>query len=219
MEVSLHINGSIQHWEIGPGDTLLSVLRCEGYFGTKFGGCTHGECGACTVLFDNRPVNSCQLLAAQAEGHPIRSRSKGWASIPTRDGEKPRGCTRCNWPSSKTALSSAGIAPRRRSWQPRLCWTRIGTPRKAKCGKPSPACCAAAPGIPNPVQAILRVAAVMRGEKVGTARKDTAPSRPGEQNGAGGANPTRKWMRSNWPRENRPLRTISKCVGCCTPKS
>ena len=59
--------------EIEPGKTLFSFLREEGYFGVKFGGCKKGECGACTVLVDGKSVNSCSMLAAQAEGHKIET--------------------------------------------------------------------------------------------------------------------------------------------------
>lgn len=73
MKVFLKINAIERSLEINPGDTLLQLLRREGFFGTKFGGCDHGECGACTILYDGKPVNSCRILAAQAEGHLIQT--------------------------------------------------------------------------------------------------------------------------------------------------
>jgi putative selenate reductase molybdopterin-binding subunit len=70
MEVNLNINN--QKFEVitSPGETLLKLLRRLGYFGVKHG-CESGDCGACTVLLDGKPVNSCLILAAQAEGHEI----------------------------------------------------------------------------------------------------------------------------------------------------
>ena len=70
MELRLTINGKAVAWNIGPGDILLDVLRREGYFGVKRG-CEKGECGACTILLDGKPVNSCMVFAAQTEGREI----------------------------------------------------------------------------------------------------------------------------------------------------
>jgi putative selenate reductase molybdopterin-binding subunit len=73
MKITLQVNHSKITSEIEPGTTLFSFLRQEGYFGVKFGGCKKGECGACTVLIDGKSVNSCSMLAAQAEGHKIET--------------------------------------------------------------------------------------------------------------------------------------------------
>ena len=57
--------------ELEVGRTLLSVLRGElGLTGTKEG-CDDSECGACMVLLDGRPVNSCSFLALQADGREV----------------------------------------------------------------------------------------------------------------------------------------------------
>jgi aerobic-type carbon monoxide dehydrogenase small subunit (CoxS/CutS family) len=66
MEIRLNVNGEPKQWTIAPGALLLDVLRREGYFGVKRG-CESGECGACTVLLNGKPVNSCLMFAAQAE--------------------------------------------------------------------------------------------------------------------------------------------------------
>ncbi len=70
MQVMLTINGEAKRLSITPGDLLLDVLRRECYFGVKRG-CETGECGACTVLVNGKPVNSCLMFAAQAEGTEI----------------------------------------------------------------------------------------------------------------------------------------------------
>ena len=67
MQLDLKVNSESKHWTIAPGDLLLDVLRREGYFGVKRG-CESGECGACTVLVNGKPINSCLMFAAQAEG-------------------------------------------------------------------------------------------------------------------------------------------------------
>ena len=72
MEITLDINNQTHPVSIEPGDSLLKLLRKLGYYGAKHG-CETGECGACTVLMDGRPVNSCLVLGAQAEGHKIET--------------------------------------------------------------------------------------------------------------------------------------------------
>jgi aerobic-type carbon monoxide dehydrogenase small subunit (CoxS/CutS family) len=70
MNITLHVNGREHQLAVQPGDSLVRVLRGEGYFGIKRG-CDTGECGACTILLDGRPALSCLMLAAQADGAKI----------------------------------------------------------------------------------------------------------------------------------------------------
>jgi carbon-monoxide dehydrogenase small subunit len=70
-EVRLEVNGATHVIEV-PGRRLLSdALRHDcGLTGTHVG-CEHGVCGACTVLIDGKPMRSCLMLAASAEGCAI----------------------------------------------------------------------------------------------------------------------------------------------------
>lgn len=69
--VKLVVNGTDYEVAVEPRRTLLSVIRDElGLTGTKEG-CGTGECGACTVVLDGKPVNSCLLLAVAADGLEI----------------------------------------------------------------------------------------------------------------------------------------------------
>jgi CO/xanthine dehydrogenase Mo-binding subunit/aerobic-type carbon monoxide dehydrogenase small subunit (CoxS/CutS family) len=69
--VVLRVNGVEHKLRIGAEEMLVSVLRERLHLtGTKEG-CGKGECGACTVLLDGKPVNSCLLLAADAQGSEV----------------------------------------------------------------------------------------------------------------------------------------------------
>ncbi len=71
MNVQFRVNGRTVQVDVEPTRRLLDVLREElALTGTKEG-CGEGECGACTVLLDGRPVNACLVLAAQADGADI----------------------------------------------------------------------------------------------------------------------------------------------------
>ena len=71
--ILLTVNGNDIEVQISAGDRLLDVLRNKlGLTGTKEG-CGIGECGACTVLMDGKPVNSCLVPAFQAEGSVIET--------------------------------------------------------------------------------------------------------------------------------------------------
>ncbi|MGC8826625.1 MAG: (2Fe-2S)-binding protein [Anaerolineae bacterium] len=71
VEVTLNINGEEYQLEIGKRWTLLYVLRdVLNLTGTKYG-CGTGDCGACKVLIDGEPVNSCTYLAARAQGKEV----------------------------------------------------------------------------------------------------------------------------------------------------
>lgn len=69
--VNLTVNGQAHTVVTAANKTLLYLLRDDLHlYGTK-DGCSEGECGACTVLMDGQPVNSCLVLAGQADGHEI----------------------------------------------------------------------------------------------------------------------------------------------------
>jgi carbon-monoxide dehydrogenase small subunit len=68
--IKLNVNGEAFEVEAPAGETLVEVLRRLGFKSVK-DGCYNGTCGGCTVLLDGRPVASCIMLAAQADGHSI----------------------------------------------------------------------------------------------------------------------------------------------------
>jgi carbon-monoxide dehydrogenase small subunit len=70
-EITLNVNGFDYEVKVGATATLADVLREElGLTGTKLM-CNEGECGACTVLLDGKPVLSCMTLALACENRKI----------------------------------------------------------------------------------------------------------------------------------------------------
>ncbi|HEY7177697.1 MAG TPA: (2Fe-2S)-binding protein [Gaiella sp.] len=68
---TLSVNGIAYPVELEPGTSLLAAVRdAIGLTGSKEG-CDDSECGACMMLLDGRPVNSCSYLALQAEGSEV----------------------------------------------------------------------------------------------------------------------------------------------------
>jgi len=71
--ISFNINGIDETREVPSNMTLLTFLREHLNLTGVKSGCDAGECGACTVLMDGEPVNSCLVLAAEADGANIRT--------------------------------------------------------------------------------------------------------------------------------------------------
>jgi len=71
VEATLSVNGVSYPVELEPGTSLLAAVRdVVGLTGAKEG-CDDSECGACMMLLDGKPVNSCSYLALQAEGSDV----------------------------------------------------------------------------------------------------------------------------------------------------
>ena len=69
--ISFQLNGEHTEILVKPWQTLLEVIRDElRLTGTKEG-CSNGNCGACTVHFDGRAIDSCLALGVEADGHEI----------------------------------------------------------------------------------------------------------------------------------------------------
>ena len=72
MEINLKLNGRPVSASVRPDTLLLDLLRDQGCYSVTRG-CGTSNCGACTVLLDGRPVLSCGLLAARADGREVQT--------------------------------------------------------------------------------------------------------------------------------------------------
>src|SRR5262245_27173748 len=71
--IRVTVNGVKQRIEVEDRWTLVELLRDHlGLTGTKIG-CDRGECGACTVLLDGKPIYSCSYLAAWVDGRSVQT--------------------------------------------------------------------------------------------------------------------------------------------------
>lgn len=69
--ITITVNGGRERLDVPSNLTLLQLLREKlAFTGTK-NGCSAGECGACTILMNDEPVNSCMVLAVEADGAEI----------------------------------------------------------------------------------------------------------------------------------------------------
>lgn len=70
MDISIKLNGRSIKCDIDPDMLLIDLVREHGCYSVKRG-CETSNCGLCTVLMDGKPVLSCSMLAARADGHAV----------------------------------------------------------------------------------------------------------------------------------------------------
>src|SRR5690242_18369567 len=174
MELELSINGVIKSLDVAPHESLLTVLRREGYYSVKHG-CESGECGACTVLVDGIARPACVTLAAQAGGcalTTVESLGNARKLHPLQEAFIDTGAIQCGFCTpgmllSASALLKSNPAPSEEEVREAL------SGNLCRCT-----------GYVKPVQAVLRAAAVMRGEAVPpisrpTSEENNQPWNPG----------------------------------------
>jgi putative selenate reductase molybdopterin-binding subunit len=170
MEINLRINGEDKTLQVAPRDVLLNVLRRQGYFGVKHG-CEDGSCGACTVLVNGVPRTSCTMLAAQADDTEITTiegvagisaqghgPSQGWrgnvALHPIQQAFVETGAIQCGYCTPAMILAAKVLLEA----EPK--------PTEAQVRDALSGVLCRCTGYVKPVQAVLRAAAVLRGEEV-----------------------------------------------------
>jgi carbon-monoxide dehydrogenase small subunit len=110
--INLKINGEPYEVRIKPNTTLLDFLRDKiGLTGTKKG-CDTGQCGACTVLLDGKPINSCLVLAADANGKEIltvEGLGRDGKLHPLQETFMQEGAVQCGYCTSGMLLSAKAL--------------------------------------------------------------------------------------------------------------
>jgi len=115
-ESTVTVNGTPRAIAGGEDRSLLEYLREElGLTGTKYG-CGEGECGACTVLLDGRPVRSCRIPAAEAAGKAvvtIEGLARGDVLHPVQEAFIAEGATQCGHCTPGMILEAAALLARK----------------------------------------------------------------------------------------------------------
>lgn len=110
--VSLSVNGDEVRAAVPAARTLLEMLRYDlGLTGTKQG-CDKGDCGACTVLLDDRPVLSCLMLAADADGakvETVESLARGAKLHPLQEAFVRHGAVQCGFCTPGMLMSAKAL--------------------------------------------------------------------------------------------------------------
>ncbi len=166
MNLTLKINGTSYEIETSPSASLLSVIRSLGFHSVKFGD-EHGLTGADTVLLDGRPVNAAVMLVAQAEGHQIATLEALTLRPPLPVGEGVKidlhplqqafiesGAIQCGYCTPAQILAAKALLDRNPN------------PTEAEVREAIAGVLCRCTGYVKPVQAVLKAAAVMRGELV-----------------------------------------------------
>jgi aerobic-type carbon monoxide dehydrogenase small subunit (CoxS/CutS family) len=118
IRISLTVNERAHRFEVEPGESLLDLLRDRLFLTGVKQGCAVGECGACTVLVDGVPVNSCIYLAVWANGRSvatIEGVARGGELSPVQDAFVQEGAIQCGFCTpglvmTTTALRNSGKA-------------------------------------------------------------------------------------------------------------
>ena len=108
----LHVNGTRHAVELDPHMSLLDAVRdVIGLTGSKEG-CDDSECGACMMLLDGKPVNSCSYLAMQADGRAVTTvegLAKGDELVPLQRAFLEQGGVQCGFCTPGMLISATAL--------------------------------------------------------------------------------------------------------------
>jgi putative selenate reductase molybdopterin-binding subunit len=155
MEIHVTINGAQKTFTCKPGETLMHLLRREGYHSVRFGS-DSGETGAAAILLDGRLVSSDVLLAAQADGHTIETvegLAQGIRLHPIQEAFIRTGAIQSGYSTPAMILAT------------KMLLEKNPNPTEAEVRDALSGILDRETGYVKPVQAVLEAAAVLRGEE------------------------------------------------------
>ncbi|HTX92586.1 MAG TPA: molybdopterin cofactor-binding domain-containing protein [Anaerolineales bacterium] len=164
MNIQLVINGIEQPVDVPVSETLFDTLRNLGYQGVKFGD-ELGLSGSDTVLLDGKPVNAGSLLTAQAAGHKIVT-IEGLGEVPDQGWKKTEGLHPLQLAFIETGAIQCGYCTPAQILAAKALLDKNPNPTEAEVREAIAGVLCRCTGYAKPVQAVLRAAAVMRGEPV-----------------------------------------------------
>jgi putative selenate reductase molybdopterin-binding subunit len=165
MKIHFTLNGKAIELEVDGRETLLEVLRERlGLFGVKHG-CETGECGACAVLIDGVPRNTCVMLAPQVDGREVVT-IEALGEHPHPGWRKSKGLDPIQQAFIETGAIQCGYCTPAMILAARALLREEPNPSEAQVREALSGVLCRCTGYLKPVQAVLRAAAVMRGESV-----------------------------------------------------
>jgi putative selenate reductase molybdopterin-binding subunit len=162
MNITLKINGIEHTIDTAPSMTLLAALRGLGFYGIKFGD-EQGLSGADTVLLDGKPVNAGSMLAAQAEGHNIVS-IEGLGEHPEQGWRKTEGLHPLQQAFVESGAIQCGYCTPGQILAAKALLDKNPNPSEEQVREAIAGVLCRCTGYLKPVQAVLKAAAVLRGD-------------------------------------------------------
>jgi len=163
MNIQLKINGISYEVEIALSETLFSAIRKLGFYGIKFGD-EDGLTGSDTVLLDGKPVNAGSLLAAQAEGHNIVT-IEALGEHPDQGWKKTYGLHRLQQAFVESGAIQCGYCTPAQILAAKSLLDKNPNPSEEEIREAISGVLCRCTGYLKPVHAILRAAAIMRGDE------------------------------------------------------
>ncbi len=162
MNITLKINGIEHTIDIAPSTTLLAAVRGLGFFGIKFGD-EQGLSGSDTVLLDGKPVNAGSMLAAQAEDHNIVT-IEGLGEHPEQGWRKTEGLHPLQQAFVESGAIQCGYCTPAQILAAKALLDKNPNPSEEQVRDAIAGVLCRCTGYLKPVQAVLKAAAVMRGD-------------------------------------------------------